>query len=282
MTAERIDGKAISTKVRDEVAIRVARLKHERGVVPGLAVVLVGDDPGSQIYVRNKRRACGKAGIESFEYRLDPSTAQAEVLALVERLNADERVHGILVQLPLPDQIDEDQVLMAVDPDKDVDGFHPVNMGRLVTGRPGPRSCTPAGIIRMLREIDYSLEGKRALVIGRSTIVGKPMALMLLEQHATVTIAHSRTEDLPAVCRDADVVVAAVGRPKMVQGDWIKQGAVVFDVGIHRTDDGLVGDVDYDAVAKRAGAITPVPGGVGPMTIAMLLSNTVDAAEAST
>jgi methylenetetrahydrofolate dehydrogenase (NADP+)/methenyltetrahydrofolate cyclohydrolase len=270
-----IDGKAVAARVRAEVAARVAGLKA-RGVATGLTVVRVGDDPASAIYVRGKRKACDEAGIVSVEHHLPAATSQAELLALVARLNADPAVHGILVQLPLPKQIDEQVVLEAISPAKDADGFHPFNVGCLWTGKAAPRACTPFGVMRLLDETKVELKGRHALVIGRSNIVGKPQAAMLLERHATVTIAHSRTADLAAEVARADVVVAAVGKAEMVKGAWVKPGAVVIDVGMNRRPDGtLVGDVEFGAAAQRASAITPVPGGVGPMTIAMLLANTV-------
>ena len=273
-----IDGKAVAARVRAEVAAKVAALK-DRGVATGLTVVRVGDDPASAIYVRGKRKACEEAGIASVEHHLPASTTQQELLALVARLNADPSVHGILVQLPLPDQIDEDPVLDAIDPRKDSDGFHPFNVGCLWTGKPAPRACTPWGIMRLLDEAGVDPKGKRALVVGRSNIVGKPMAAMLLERHATVTVAHSRTQDLAAEVGRADILVAAIGKAEMVKGAWVKPGAVVVDVGMNRLPDGkLVGDVEFAPAAERASAITPVPGGVGPMTIAMLLVNTVELA----
>jgi len=274
-----IDGKRIAAQVRAEVAAAVAELKA-RGVTPGLTVVRVGDDPASVIYVRGKRKACQEVGIHSVEHHLPATTGQKELMDLVARLNADRSVHGILVQLPLPDQIDEDLVLDAIDPRKDADGFHPFNVGCLWTGKGAPRACTPRGIMRLLDEAKVDLKGKRALVVGRSNIVGKPMAAMLLERHATVTVAHSRTQDLAGEVGRADVVVAAIGKAEMVKGAWVKAGAVVVDVGMNRLPDGkLVGDVEFAEAAKRASAITPVPGGVGPMTIAMLLVNTVELAK---
>ncbi len=273
-----IDGKRIAAEVRGEVAERVRQLQT-RGVTPGLTVVRVGDDPASAIYVRGKRKACQEVGIRSAEHHLPATTTQAELLALVARLNADPSVHGILVQLPLPDHVDEDPVLDAVDPRKDADGFHPFNVGCLWTGKPAPRACTPRGIMRLLDEAGVDPKGKRALVVGRSNIVGKPMAAMLLERHATVTVAHSRTQDLAAEVGRADILVAAIGKAEMVKGAWVKPGAVVVDVGMNRLPDGaLVGDVEFAPAAQRASAITPVPGGVGPMTIAMLLVNTVELA----
>lgn len=274
-----IDGKQIAAKVRAEVAQAVKDLQA-RGIQPGLTVVRVGDDPASEIYVRGKRRDCEEVGIRSEEHHLPASTTQGELLALVARLNADPRVHGILVQLPLPKQLVEREVLDAIDPRKDADGFHPFNVGALSIGIPGtPRPCTPAGVMRMLDEAGVDPKGRRALVVGRSNIVGKPMAAMLLERHATVTVAHSRTQDLAAEVARADIVVAAIGKAELVKGAWVKDGAVVIDVGMNRREDGkLVGDVEYGEAARRASAITPVPGGVGPMTRAMLLVNTIELA----
>src|SRR5512136_2561783 len=274
-----IDGKAIAAKVRGEVAQAVQELRA-KGIHPGLTVVRVGEDPASAIYVRGKRKDCEEVGIRSDEHHLPATTTQPELMALVARLNADPKVHGILVQLPLPKGLDERAVLDAIDPRKDADGFHPFNVGALSIGIPGtPRPCTPAGVMRMLDEAKVDPKGKRALVVGRSNIVGKPMAAMLLERHATVTVAHSRTADLAAEVGRADVVVAAIGRAEMVKGAWVKPGAVVIDVGMNRKADGkLCGDVEYAEAEKRAAAITPVPGGVGPMTIAMLLVNTLELA----
>jgi methylenetetrahydrofolate dehydrogenase (NADP+)/methenyltetrahydrofolate cyclohydrolase len=274
-----IDGKQIAAKVRGEVAAAVRDLRA-KGVHPGLTVVRVGEDPASAIYVRGKRKDCEEVGIRSDEHHLPATTSQAELMALVARLNADPAVHGILVQLPLPKGLDERAVLDAIDPRKDADGFHPFNVGALSIGIPGtPRPCTPAGVMRMLDEARVDPKGKRALVVGRSNIVGKPMAMMLLERHATVTVSHSRTADLAAEVARADLLVAAIGKAELVKGAWVKEGAVVIDVGMNRLDDGrLVGDVEYAAAAKRASAITPVPGGVGPMTRAMLLVNTVELA----
>jgi methylenetetrahydrofolate dehydrogenase (NADP+)/methenyltetrahydrofolate cyclohydrolase len=275
-----IDGKEIAARVRAEVAAAVQELKA-RGITPGLTVVRVGEDPASAIYVRGKRKACDEVGIHSVEHHLDASTTQRQLLDLVDRLNRDPAVHGILVQLPLPDHVDEEAVLDAIDPAKDADGFHPFNVGCLWIGKPAPRACTPWGVMRLLAEAKVDLKGKRALVVGRSNIVGKPMAAMLLEQHATVTVAHSRTQGLADEVGRADVVVAAIGRAEIIRGAWVKPGAVVIDVGMNRKPDGkLVGDVEYAEAALRASAITPVPGGVGPMTIAMLLRNTVDLARA--
>lgn len=282
MSATIIDGKAFAARIRGEVAEHVASLKREHDLVPGLAVVLVGEDPASQVYVRSKGKQTVEVGMESFEHRLPATASQAEVLEIVERLNADPAVHGILVQLPLPDQIDEAKVLASIVPEKDVDGFHIMNVGRLATGQKAMVPCTPLGCLMMLRDHLGSLSGKEAVVIGRSNIVGKPMAQLLLGDSCTVTIAHSRTADLEATVRRADIVIAAVGRPQMVPGSWIKPGATVIDVGINRVPGKgdkmrLVGDVDFDSCAEVAGAITPVPGGVGPMTIACLLANTLTA-----
>ena len=275
-----IDGTAISAQVRERVALGAAEFIAETGHVPGLVTVLVGEDPASQVYVRSKGERCREVGMESFHESLPATVSQAEVLDAVDRWNADDRVDGILVQAPLPEGLDFKQVLDRIDPGKDVDGFHPLNVGRLVANQPALRPCTPSGVMELLAAYDIPVTGANAVVVGRSDIVGKPVALLLLHQSATVTIAHSRTRDLPEVCRRADVLVAAVGRPQMVQGDWVKEGAVVVDVGINRTDAGLVGDVDFDTAAARARLITPVPGGVGPMTIAMLLRNTLEAARA--
>ncbi len=273
-----LDGKQIAARVRVEVAVAVKELRAG-GVVPGLTVVRVGDDPASAIYVRGKRKACEEVGIHSVEHHLPASTSQQELLALVARLDADPAVHGILVQLPLPKHVDESRVLDAIDPRKDADGFHPVNVGALWLGKPAPRPCTPAGIMRLLDEAGCDPKGKRALVVGRSHIVGKPTAAMLLERHATVTVAHSRTRDLAEEVSRAEILVAAIGKPELVKGSWVRQGAVVIDVGMNRLPDGkLVGDVEFAEAARRAAAITPVPGGVGPMTIAMLLVNTVELA----
>ena len=279
MTGRIIDGKAAAATLRAEVAAEVTRLRAATGRAPGLAVVLVGEDPASAVYVRSKGRATIEAGMESFEHKLAPDTPEAELLALVDRLNADPRVDGILVQLPLPPHLDANKVITRIDPDKDVDGFHPVNAGRLAIGLDGFVPCTPLGCLKLLRHELGDLSGLNAVVIGRSNIVGKPMALLLLGDSCTVTIAHSRTADLPAIVRQADIVVAAVGRPEMVKGDWLKPGATVIDVGINRVmgDDGksrLVGDVDFASASLVVGAITPVPGGVGPMTIACLIRNT--------
>jgi methylenetetrahydrofolate dehydrogenase (NADP+)/methenyltetrahydrofolate cyclohydrolase len=281
MTAAIIDGAAVSARVRDEVAAGVADLVRAGGPVPGLATVLVGSDPASHVYVRNKNQATEKAGMRSFHTELGADTQQPELDELIERLNADPQVHGILVQSPLPEGLDEQGAFGLVAPHKDVDGFHPWNVGQLALGRPGLRSCTPAGVMELLRDQGVDLVGADAVVIGRSNIVGKPLSMMLLAAHCTVTVAHSRTRDLKATARRADILVAAIGRPRFVTADMVKPGAVVIDVGINRTDEGLVGDVDFGPVSERAAAITPVPGGVGPMTIAMLLRNTLEAARAS-
>lgn len=275
MSAQIIDGKAFAAALRGRIATQVTALRDAGGRAPGLAVVLVGEDPASAVYVRNKHKATIAAGMASFEYRLPADTEQDELLTLVASLNADPLVDGILVQLPLPQQIDADTVLMAIDPDKDVDGFHPVNAGRLATGLPGFVPCTPYGCVMLLKDQLGDLAGLDAVIIGRSNIVGKPMAQLLIAESCTVTVAHSKTRDLPGIVHRADIVVAAVGRPEMIKGEWIKPGAVVIDVGINRTDDGLVGDVDFNRAASVASAITPVPGGVGPMTIACLLRNTL-------
>jgi methylenetetrahydrofolate dehydrogenase (NADP+)/methenyltetrahydrofolate cyclohydrolase len=274
-----IDGKAIAADIRKAIAADVAVLKQQ-GVTPGLAVVLVGDDPASRVYVSMKEKACEQAGIFSDEHKLPAETTEAQLLALIEELNSDQRIDGILVQLPLPDHIDENKVLESITPTKDADGFHPYNVGRLVTGNPLFQPCTPYGIMKMLEHIGVDLTGKEVVVVGRSNIVGKPVALMCLAKHATVTLCHSRTRDLPAKVAQADVLIAAVGRPEMIRGSWIKEGAVVIDVGVNRVGEKkLVGDVEFEAARERAGAITPVPGGVGPMTITMLLYNTVEGAK---
>ena len=280
MTARVIDGKKIAEETRAEAAEGARRLLQEKGVVPHLAAVLVGDDPASAVYVRNKQVACEKAGFRSTLHRLPATTGQAELMALVHGLNADPAVHGILVQLPLPRGLDTTAVLDAIHPAKDVDGFHAENVGLLSQGRPRFLPCTPAGVMRMLKVSGIETAGRHAVVIGRSDIVGKPMAMLLSAKgaDATVTLCHSRTTDLPGFCRAADLVVAAIGIAQFVKGDWIRPGAVVIDVGINRVGDRLVGDVDYDAAAQVASAITPVPGGVGPMTIAMLLANTLRSA----
>ncbi|MDX2112896.1 MAG: tetrahydrofolate dehydrogenase/cyclohydrolase catalytic domain-containing protein [Alphaproteobacteria bacterium] len=298
-----IDGKAFAANLRADIARRVAQLKAEKNITPGLAVVLVGNDPASEVYVRNKAKQTVEAGMRSFEYKLPETTSQVDLLAKVAELNSNPEVHGILVQLPLPKHIDETAVIQAIAPDKDVDGFHVVNSGRLATGQDGFVPCTPLGCWMLLNWVlsdsglglsernqnpqstkhkaQSPLSGLHAVVIGRSNIVGKPMAQLLLKESCTVTIAHSKTKDLPALLKTADIVVAAVGRPQMVKGEWLKQGAVVIDVGINRVDGKLMGDVDFDSCQGIASAITPVPGGVGPMTIACLLDNTLKAATAS-
>tara|TARA_B100001540_G_scaffold299368_1_gene303779 strand:- start:745 stop:1626 length:882 start_codon:yes stop_codon:yes gene_type:complete len=281
--AKRIDGKAFAQGLRERVGEAVSSLQRDHGLTPGLAVVLVGEDPASQVYVRNKGKQTLEAGMKSFEHKLPDTTSETELLGLIDQLNADPDVHGILVQLPLPDQIDSHAVINAINPDKDVDGFHLINVGRLSTGASGLVPCTPLGCLMLLKDELGDLSGKNAVVVGRSNIVGKPMAALLLAESCTVTIAHSRTQDLAGVCREADILVAAVGRPEMIPGDWVKPGATVIDVGINRIEgeEGktrLVGDVDYASSEAVAGAITPVPGGVGPMTIACLLRNTVQAA----
>lgn len=282
-----IDGKAFSAKLREGVAGQVETIKAQHGITPGLAVVIVGDNEASHVYVRSKAKKTNEVGMESFQHVLPTDTSEADLLDLVRQLNTDDRVNGILVQLPLPDHMNADKVINTIDPEKDVDGFHVVNAGRLATGQRDKAlvPCTPYGCLMLAKDRLGSLSGKHAVVLGRSNIVGKPMAQLLLSENCTVTIAHSRTKDIPATCREADILVAAVGKPKMVQGDWIKPGATVIDVGINRlppeTPDQkgkLVGDVDFDSAHEVAGAITPVPGGVGPMTIAVLLANTVTAA----
>lgn len=278
MTARIIDGKSIAKELRESLAPRVAALK-EQGITPGLTVIVVGDDPASAIYVRNKERACVKLGMNSQVLRFPAETTQEEILNTVRLLNQDDSVHGILVQLPLPPHIDEQAVLRAIDPDKDVDGFHAMNAGRLMNGELGFVACTPKGVMRLLEVSDVELDGKNAVVVGRSNIVGKPMALLLLQKNCTVTIAHSHTKDLAAVTRSADILVVAVGRAGFITGDMIKPGAAVMDVGINRVDGKVVGDVDFESAKEVASCITPVPGGVGAMTIAMLMENTVEAAE---
>ncbi len=281
MTARLIDGKALAETIQDQLKVDIAQLQGDRGRAPGLAVLMVGDNPASAAYVRNKERACERVGIASFGQHLPATASQAELTAIIHQLNDDPKVDGILVQLPLPDGLDGNALLLEIDPDKDADGLHPANLGRLVRGEPCLRSCTPAGVMEMLRAAGVDPAGKKAVVVGRSILVGKPIALMLLEANATVTIAHSRTPDLAAVCREADILIAAVGRPLMLGPDHIKPGATVIDVGINRITDEtgkgkLVGDVDFDRVLDVAGAISPVPGGVGPMTVTMLLANTVE------
>lgn len=288
MTAKILDGKALAKQIREELAVEVAEFIQNKGRVPKLAAVLVGDDPASQVYVRNKERACGKAGIESLLHRLPSETTEENLLELIGQLNKDDSVSGILVQLPLPDQISEQRVLDAISAWKDVDAFHPENVGRMSQGRPRFLPCTPHGVQQLLHRYEIETTGKHVVVIGRSEIVGKPIASMLAQKNsgmgstaanATVTICHSRTKDLPSVTKQADVLIAAIGKANFVTADMVKPGAVVVDVGINRTDDGLVGDVDFEAVREVASYITPVPGGVGPLTIAMLLKNTLTACE---
>ena len=277
-----IDGSKIAQDIRSEVREETSVLKEKTGIVPGLAVVLVGEDPASQIYVGRKAKACAEVGFLSREFRLPADTSEAKLLGLINDLNHDRLIHGILVQLPLPKHIATDKIIAAIDPHKDVDGFHPVNVGGLVTGSPLFVPCTPRGIMELIDRTGIVLAGKDAVVVGRSNIVGKPMALLLLAQNATVTMCHSKTKDLPKVTARADVLIAAVGRARMITADMVKEGAVVIDVGVNRLDNGkLVGDVAFDEVAARASFITPVPGGVGPMTIAMLMKNTLDAARMS-
>jgi methylenetetrahydrofolate dehydrogenase (NADP+) / methenyltetrahydrofolate cyclohydrolase len=278
MAAEIIDGKAVAARVRERVAAEVEELRAEHGVSPGLATVLVGDDPASQVYVRMKREDSARVGIDSYHHEPGGDISADDLAALLVSLNADERIHGILLQLPLPDHLDDAAMTTLIDPAKDVDGLHPMNAGLLAQGREALVPCTPAGVMELLRHTGVELEGARAVVVGRSQLVGKPVAALLLAANATVTQCHSRTRDLAAVCREADVLVAAVGAERLVTADMVSDGAVVIDVGTNRTEDGLVGDVDFKAVREKARAITPVPGGVGPMTRAMLLSNTVKAA----
>jgi len=275
-----IDGKAISADIRKEILAETERFKSTNGFVPGLAVVIVGEDPASKVYVRNKKRACDEVGFYSEEIELPEYTTMDELKAVIDRLNNDDKIHGILVQLPLPKHLNEKEVIMMIDPNKDVDAFHPINTGRIMSGEYSFVPCTPAGVMELIERSGVNVEGKECVVIGRSNIVGKPMAMLLLEANGTVTVCHSRTKNLAEVCRRADILVAAVGRPKMISDDMVKQGAVVVDVGINRLPDGtLCGDVDFNAVSNIASYITPVPGGVGPMTITMLLKNTLKAAE---
>jgi len=278
VAAQIIDGKAVAAEVRAGVAREVEAFRSETGQTPGLATVLVGDDPASHVYVGNKIRACEEVGIRSIHHHLGGGTPQDELIDLVRELGEDETVDGILVQMPVPEQIDPDEVIAAIAPEKDVDGLTATNAGLVGQGRPGLVPCTPQGVMELLRVAGTEVEGKRAVIVGRSILVGRPLAALLLNANATVTVCHSRPAALPEVCREADILIAAVGRPRMIQGDWVKPGATVIDVGINRTDDGLVGDVDFEAASERAAAITPVPGGVGPMTIAMLLRNTLAAA----
>jgi methylenetetrahydrofolate dehydrogenase (NADP+)/methenyltetrahydrofolate cyclohydrolase len=283
LSATIIDGKTIAAELRTRVSERVAEFRKAKGIEPGLAVVLAGDDPASRLYVDSKSKQAAAVGIRNFDHRLPSTVTSAELFRLIDELNARADVHGILVQLPLPKQVDETGVLLRVDPRKDVDGFHPINVGRLATGLEAIVPCTPLGSLILIRGVRADLAGARALIVGRSNIVGKPAAQLLLREHCTVTIAHSRTRDLPALCGEAEVLVAAIGRPKAIRGEWIRAGAIVIDVGINRVTDEtgrnrVVGDVDFESAVKRAGAITPVPGGVGPMTIACLLLNTLNAA----
>lgn len=291
MPAQLIDGKKIAQKMREEIKDRTAALSAQ-GATPGLGVVLVGEDPASQSYVTAKEKACAKAGIHSDDNRLSADTSEEELLALVERMNNDPKIHGILVQLPLPDHIDEHRVLLAINPDKDVDGFHPMNVGRMMVGEPGFLPCTPHGILQLLKRTGVPTEGAHAVIVGRSNIVGKPLANLLVQKNelgnATVTVCHTRTRDMAAITRQADILIAAVGRPNMITGDMVKEGVTVIDVGVNRVEDAtrergyrLVGDVDFASVSEKAAHITPVPGGVGPMTITMLLHNTVDSAARS-
>ncbi|SHJ91004.1 bifunctional methylenetetrahydrofolate dehydrogenase/methenyltetrahydrofolate cyclohydrolase FolD [Hespellia stercorisuis] len=272
-----IDGKKISAQIKEELKTEVAGLRAE-GIIPCLAVILVGSDPASAVYVRNKKRACEYIGIESLSYELEASTTESELLALIETLNQSAKVNGILVQLPLPEHIEEDKVIQAISPKKDVDGFHPVSVGNLCIGREGFVSCTPAGVIQLLKRSGIEIEGKECVVVGRSNIVGKPMSILMLRENATVTMVHSKTVNLKEVTKRADILIVSMGKPKFITGEYVKDGAVVIDVGIHRNEDNkLCGDVDFDDVAEKASAITPVPGGVGPMTIAMLMENCVNA-----
>jgi methylenetetrahydrofolate dehydrogenase (NADP+)/methenyltetrahydrofolate cyclohydrolase len=280
VAARLIDGKALALQVRERLATESAAVLAKTGMRPGLATILVGDDPASHLYVKSKQKACDAAGIYIDDHKLPTNTTQAELLALIEKENADPKIHGILVQLPLPKHIDSKVVLEAVSPDKDADGFHPYNFGRLVGGHPVFEACTPKGVIKMVESTGVSIEGKRAVVLGRSNIVGKPLALMLLQRNATVTFCHSKTKDLPGVCREAELLLVAIGKAKFVTADMVRDGAVVIDVGTNRLPDGkVVGDVDFEPVSQKAGWISPVPGGVGPMTIAMLLDNTVESAK---
>ncbi|HFH9723674.1 TPA: bifunctional methylenetetrahydrofolate dehydrogenase/methenyltetrahydrofolate cyclohydrolase [Streptococcus pyogenes] len=280
---ELIDGKALAQKMQQELAAKVNNLKQKKGIVPGLAVILVGDDPASQVYVRNKERAALTVGFKSETVRLSEFICQEELIAVIERYNADNTIHGILVQLPLPNHINDKKIILAIDPKKDVDGFHPMNTGHLWSGRPLMVPCTPSGIMELLREYNVNLEGKHAVIIGRSNIVGKPMAQLLLDKNATVTLTHSRTRQLEEVCRCADVLIVAIGQDHFITKQYIKEGAIVIDVGMNRDDNGkLIGDVAFDEVAEVAAKITPVPGGVGPMTIAMLLEQTYQSALRST
>src|SRR3989338_8649234 len=282
MSAQIIDGKKISQEIRSDIAHQCAQLKKEKGITPGLAVVLVGDHEASKIYVRHKEKACHDVGFYTIQHTLSKDITQKELLKLIDKLNHDPKIHGILVQLPLPQGLDEEAVIEAISPHKDVDGFHPLNMGHLLIGKPGFKSCTPFGLMKLLEAIHYDLKGKNVTIVGRSNIVGKPAAILMMQKHATITICHSRTHDLSEKVLQADVVGAAIGKAHLIQGDLIKPGAVVLDVGMNRLDNGkLVGDVDFEAALSRASYITPVPGGVGPMTITMLLWNTLEGAKRS-
>jgi methylenetetrahydrofolate dehydrogenase (NADP+)/methenyltetrahydrofolate cyclohydrolase len=281
LVGEILDGKTAAREVRERLRAETAALAERYGLEPGLATVLVGEDPASKIYVGSKLKACAEVGFRSFSRDLPATTTEAELLAVIDELNADRRVHGILVQLPLPKGLDDKRVIFRISPEKDVDGLHPVNQGRLLAGETGFRPCTPLGVMYLIQKTGIPLTGKRAVVIGRSLLVGKPVALLLLEQHATVTVCHSRTADLAGEVRAADVLVAAIGKAEMIRGEWIRPGSVVIDVGINRTDAGLKGDVEYGLASERAAYITPVPGGVGPMTVAMLMQNTLAAARRS-
>ncbi|MZH02124.1 MAG: bifunctional methylenetetrahydrofolate dehydrogenase/methenyltetrahydrofolate cyclohydrolase FolD [Nitrospinae bacterium] len=276
-----INGKTVSAEIRNRLMQETAELKNKTGRIPGLATVLVGEDPASAVYVRNKNKICGEIGFQSFGKNLPAETTEAQLLDLIKGLNKNDEVNGILVQLPLPDHIDEDKILLSIDPDKDVDGFHPVNVGKLSIGNALLTPCTPTGIIALLDYYDIDIAGKHAVVLGRSNIVGKPVAHLLLQRHATVTICHSKTRDLKEVTRQADILIAAVGRPHFVRSEMVKEGAVVIDVGINRVDGKLIGDVEFDPVAEKVAYITPVPGGVGPMTIALLMENTLKAFKAT-
>ena len=280
--AEIIDGKLVSNKLREELKIEIAEFKNNYGITPGLAVIMVGDNPASAVYVRNKHKACADVGITSYQIELSSETSEDELLSKIDELNADKNVHGILVQLPLPKHIDEEKVINRISPDKDVDAFHPINVGKIMIGNYSFLPCTPAGIMELLRHYNVDITGKKCVVVGRSNIVGKPMALLLLEKHGTVTVCHSRTRELSEITREADILVVAIGRACFLTADMVKDGAVVIDVGINRLPDGkLAGDVDFEPVAERASLITPVPGGVGPMTITMLLKNTITAAKSA-
>ena len=280
--AEIIDGKLVSNKLREELKVEIAEFKNNYGITPGLAVIMVGDNPASAVYVRNKHKACADVGITSYQIELPSETSEDELLSKIDELNADKNVHGILVQLPLPKHIDEEKVINRISPDKDVDAFHPINVGKIMIGNYSFLPCTPAGIMELLRHYNVDITGKKCVVVGRSNIVGKPMALLLLEKHGTVTVCHSRTRELSEITREADILVVAIGRACFLTADMVKDGAVVIDVGINRLPDGkLAGDVDFEPVAERASLITPVPGGVGPMTITMLLKNTITAAKSA-